>query len=580
MHQKAKTIIIILLLTIGMFFKNSFDLAISYSGYVKNTSGNPIILARVSVVGTSVWGLTDSSGAFSISGDDAASGITYNFAQKQKNPIVDFCGRFIKINNYMGQKVNIELYTSKGSFIKSINFSYSEKNISVDINKILQTYNAQKLYIAKIIVGNNVFIYRIVKISNSIAANKLNDVTYIYGLSKSSAVYTLEAAAAGYNTGLFEQNSAAATGLLLILSAQTSDTLNKFQQYYFGNGQIEDISSNKQIQLTKDNMVHVIVFPEGYTAADLKAGKYEADLRSYYQSIFAFRPMPFFREAFIIWKYPVASNSNIVVDGNSDTYFKIQVTSSGVSSSGLDTAVRKVWNLLTNFNYPPKRFYPSGGNTSYLCKNIIVQFLIYDPSRGRAGYSGITTRFTNPSSSNQRVSVSLGQDQSHEFMHAFGLLADEYYEADYGPLTSSTVIQKSAYITNVVYTDSCSRLPWKHLLKGGEFNPGVDSLVGAFGTNGRFHSEFKCLMNGTHDNAALFGGNGMLRVYDRLCNYCSEITAFRTYERTGILDNPETSWDIWINSYRKQYYTKFPFYKPSVVPQRNSAGQVWFMECR
>jgi hypothetical protein len=165
-------------------------------------------------------------------------------------------------------------------------------------------------------------------------------------------------------------------------------------------------------------------------------------------------------------------------------------------------------------------------------------------------------------------------------MHSYGLLDDEYYDASYGPVSSTTVTANSAHLTNVVYTDSCGKLPWQHLLKGGTYNPGVDSLVGAFGASGRFHPEFKCLLNGTHNNATLYGGNGFLRVYDRLCNFCGEITAFRTYERLGVLANTDSSYAVWIATYRDAYYSKFPFLKPAVVPQKNSANQAWFAPCK
>jgi hypothetical protein len=103
--------------------------------------------------------------------------------------------------------------------------------------------------------------------------------------------------------------------------------------------------------------------------------------------------------------------------------------------------------------------------------------------------------------------------------------------------------------------------------------------VGAFGVNNRYHSEFKCLLNGAHDNSVLYGGNNDLRAYNRMCNWCRELSAFRLYERTGVLANQATSWSTWVSTYRTAFYEELGFSVPDTVPQRNSAGKEWFVEC-
>jgi hypothetical protein len=205
--------------------------------------------------------------------------------------------------------------------------------------------------------------------------------------------------------------------------------------------------------------------------------------------------------------------------------------------------------------------------------------MLYDSTRGRSGFSGQTRTFSNPAATSQRISVCMALGHQHEFMHGMARLADEYYDRGHSPLTSNSVIEDSRRITNVVYTARCDSLPWKHLLKGGAFNPNTDSLVGAFGTNGRYHGELKCLMNGTHHNADLFGGNGLLRSDNRFCNWCSELCAFRIYERVMVLPDQNTSWNLWVTQYRTRYYRAFPFYVPSPVPQTNNTGTPYFMPC-
>src|SRR6185503_3096045 len=131
--------------------------------------------------------------------------------------------------------------------------------------------------------------------------------------------------------------------------------------------------------------------------------------------------------------------------------------------------------------------------------------------------------------------IALGR--AHELTHAFSRVADEYIETtSTNTPPANTTTNTSAGVTNVVASPTCSTLPWRHLLVGTAINPSTDQLVGAFGTPAQgYHSELKCLMNGTHDNATVFGGNGNLRSNDRMCNFCREVATFRLYERTSLI---------------------------------------------
>jgi hypothetical protein len=205
--------------------------------------------------------------------------------------------------------------------------------------------------------------------------------------------------------------------------------------------------------------------------------------------------------------------------------------------------------------------------------------LIFDPARGRASVSGLTTVLTNPNNNAQRIAASFGVGHAHEFTHAFSELRDEYIE------TSSTAPTRWSSTSNVVGTNMCSELPWAHLLFGTAINPSTDNLVGAFGEAAvGYHSELLCLLNGTHDNATHYGGNGTLRVEDRMCNFCREITAFRVFERTSVLADEATSFDTWVSAYRTPFYQRFGFKVPAVVPQTNdvrnpSQGTPYFEAC-
>jgi hypothetical protein len=116
----------------------------------------------------------------------------------------------------------------------------------------------------------------------------------------------------------------------------------------------------------------------------------------------------------------------------------------------------------------------------------------------------------------------------------------------------------------------CGELPWAHLLAAAPHNPSTTDLVGAFGTPEQgYHSELICLMNGTHDNAQFYGGNGLLRDDDRMCNFCREMTAYRVYSRSGILGDDAAGFEAWKATYRPKFYERFPLQVPAVVPQTN-----------
>jgi hypothetical protein len=202
-------------------------------------------------------------------------------------------------------------------------------------------------------------------------------------------------------------------------------------------------------------------------------------------------------------------------------------------------------------------------------KTATAAFMILDPARGRAGLSGLTTSVSNPSATTQRIGAAFAMGHAHEFTHAFSNLRDEYIE------TTNTVSTRTNATSNVVATSNCATLPWAHLLAGSAINPSTGELVGAFGTTTQgYHPELLCLLNGTHDNGTVYARSDSgscqaasctLRVENRMCNFCREMTAFRIFERTSLV----ATIDVWTASYRSRFYQQLGFKVPSVVPQSN-----------
>jgi hypothetical protein len=335
---------------------------------------------------------------------------------------------------------------------------------------------------------------------------------------------------------------------------------------WLGTGVFDDLLTGNPVpRVPIADRLHILLFPEGYLQAEL--GDFESDIADWIDQVFALDVYDAFRQAFVIWYLPRASSTHI---GGGDTAFQVPVQSSGgtwvTSTIAYDgETASRAWAAIDLFNYPPTDF--SGGGLGTVRK-LTAAFLIYDPDRGRAGVSGRALSLRNPASSAQRLSSAFGVDHHHEFTHAFSAVYDEYMEEDFNGQQWPT-----DGTSNVVNASACSEVPWSHLLAGAGIHDTAE-LVGAFGRSHiGFHSEFLCLMNGGHDNPTYYGDN-WLRV-DRMCNYCRELTAFRVFQRSGIIDD----FDTWVASYRNGFFDTYGFFVPSPVPQQNSSGTEYYEAC-
>lgn len=358
----------------------------------------------------------------------------------------------------------------------------------------------------------------------------------------------------------------------------------EFELVQVGSGHIPDLTVEGTRQLPLSQRLHAILLSDGYMQSELDSGVFDNDVSIWLKWLFAIDPYDRLAQAFVIWKLPRASKAH--ASGTdpqaADTAFRVPLTSSatGVGKEMSETA-KRVWQVLQGFPYPFSDYYPSGGRTSNIAKAVTIHIMVYNPKTGASGFSGRSVRLGHPTNSKFQLSTAIAHNLPHEFTHAFARLQDEYMETSNG-LSGSPNDQthKAAYVSNVVQQASCATVPWKHLLVGGAYNPDQTDLVGAFGDPKLgFHSEFKCLMNGTHDNAQFYGGNGNLRTGYRLCNFCRELLTFRLHERAGILKDQATALDTWKASFRDGFYKRFGFKVPQVVPQKNSAGEAWYQAC-
>ncbi|MBN1523071.1 MAG: hypothetical protein JW904_01205 [Spirochaetales bacterium] len=346
---------------------------------------------------------------------------------------------------------------------------------------------------------------------------------------------------------------------------------------YKGDGSIYDIKTGGQITIPEQKLLNILILPEGYTQEDLDNKKFDRDVETWMNETSVVEPFLSFKNAFVVWQYNTASKEHVVKGGGKkQTAFGITVDASGELVLEFDEAARKVWEIGRKTNILRDDFYPPGGITGYLNMNLIVVILTYDPQLDRSGYSGCSRRLANPQNNKQLLSTAISHNRPHEFLHAFARLGDEYLAENPGnDLIANAQSETSRFLYNVVKDPDYRTVPWRHLFAGGEINKDVGGVVGIYGNaiNG-YHSEAKCLMNGTKDNAQVYGGNGNLRVTNRLCNWCREITVFRLYERLHVFKDPSTAFAIWIKDYRLKFYRKFGFMVPEVIPQVNSNGAI------
>jgi hypothetical protein len=229
--------------------------------------------------------------------------------------------------------------------------------------------------------------------------------------------------------------------------------------------------------------------------------------------------------------------------------------------------------------------------------NLYVVMFICTPFN--CGPSGVAQAVTKRGGT-QKVKVGFGASYVHEFGHAFGYLRDEYIDVRNSTATWTNPEESLLSVfnlSNLTYSNDRCDLLWKHLAPGGTYNPhNVFSLVGNLFVGGKgggggwqdgvWHSEYKCLINGTHANYECsfsdVDSTG-LRDGDHLCFWCEEVVAVRILERARQLERPGDPADInekgivwfnlWKNSLRGDYYDYFNI--DSLIALKDSCYALW-----
>jgi hypothetical protein len=372
-------------------------------------------------------------------------------------------------------------------------------------------------------------------------------------------------------------------------------------------------------QVAESRMIDVVVLGDGFTdAADFRDA-----LEEWLAAFYAIQVYDVFSGCLRV--RGLYTRSTEPASPRRDSYYRTMVTPEGPlepeiewwSAADLDGAAFRVklWESVDSMPDVVLRRYPAdldvgsddqpitNGQLRDLYRNLVVCMLVKTAATRHP--SGFVREVARPEpSATHRVTVAFGASEMHELGHALGLLGDEY--VDKREVATGRVepeVRSVFSLSNLGFSDLADEVAWNHLSSDGwrsrdAGRPG--SLVGRLWVGGNshrrvWHSEYRCLMNGRHNNFAFtqiaaedptangdgsYSGTGEdLRDDDRFCLWCQEVVTLRILEKTDQLledGDPEDEtrrgilwYSRWVQDLRENYYALF-----------DVAGQIDALEAR
>lgn len=363
------------------------------------------------------------------------------------------------------------------------------------------------------------------------------------------------------------------------------------------------------IQIPENRLIDVIILGDGFTAeADFRAA-----LVDWLDAFYALAVYDRFAGAFRIRALHVPSTEP--ASTARDSYYRCRVNKdeTGIfkdddwgTADNADGRVfrERLWESVDSLSGVNLRRYSTtldlGSNQAIgnwlrdIYRNLVVSMLVRTAASNNV--SGMATNVPRPfPDESRRVRVAFGAHTIHEFSHALALLSDEYIDGrDKSNTRVNPAVPSVFTLSNLSFSDRDEAVPWLHLspcgrfgrtASGGEPSPLVGWLwIGGVVRHGVWHSEYRCLMNGRHDNfaftqmAALDAtanpdgsytdeSGARLRDRDRFCSWCQELVTIKTLEKTDQLleagdpDDPTEqgkTWHArWVGTLRSNYYRLF-----------------------
>jgi hypothetical protein len=356
---------------------------------------------------------------------------------------------------------------------------------------------------------------------------------------------------------------------------------------------IPDIRSpGATVQIADDRLIDIVVLGDGYTdAADFRAA-----LTTWLQELYAIEVYERFAGCLRI--RALYTPSSEAASASRGSYYGCPIATDGgidqkgkwwEASGARNDAFREAfWASVDTFDDLHLRRYPDDLTTNQelssgellvidqdelrgLYRNLVVSMLVQG---GPSGFNGLVPR--PAPDQDHYVKVAFGAYEIHELSHALGMLHDEYIHHRTEEVKYRDPVIPSVFsLSNVRFSDQVDQVPWLHLSPwglerrsaGGQspspvvgwmwLGGGIGLLKPGSREIGAWHSEYRCLMNGGHDNYLFTQldsdptnlGDGTIKGADlrdktRLCLWCQELVTIRLLEKTDQLIEPGDPADI------------------------------------
>lgn len=314
-------------------------------------------------------------------------------------------------------------------------------------------------------------------------------------------------------------------------------------------------AAGRRVAIPVENRIDIAILGDGYLAGERAA--FEKDLRDWHDRFEKLTPWREFRGAFRVRGLWTPGEARATSEKKSPYLIGATATSVGdVRSAETRDAIFAALDKV-GVNGAVRNGRMTHATAMMLVRN----------ENGR-NPSGLT-RSVMSADGNRAVSVGFAADSHHEFGHAYGGLRDEYIRGTGGRSTAPALAAPFSIFTlsNIVYSKDVKRLPWAHLAPGSSSNPDPGSVIGVLwlggvSEEGAWHSEARCLMNGTHENwdLARTRRGAYLRDRERFCFWCEELLVARTLQKAGLLGDSvdgEALWKKWTDEWRVLYHAAF-----------------------
>lgn len=377
------------------------------------------------------------------------------------------------------------------------------------------------------------------------------------------------------------------------------------------------------ISVDSNGIIDIVILGDGYTST--QQSNFENYASHFYDSLIDVWPFSEFQSAFRVRAVFVAS-STVSDAAQPDTYYNVGVHSGGIArgSNNEDIYRESLFNSLAALNSSVPlnlRIFPDGINTrlsessedgenlannrrtafgsksySDVCRNLTVVQAVNRTSGSKSGYATTVAAPEGHSLEGIKVRVGFGEYDVHEFGHSFAYLSDEYIEhrSQYDSITRVDPGFLSVFtLSNLSFSYSGAAVPWRHLSWDGKQARDGNSYVAQQWVGGRgyekgvWHAEYKCLMNGDHNNYHHSTDESRtpasLRTRKRFCLWCEELVTIRILEATNAFsreEDPSEATSInelgniwykrWVDELRDNYWNSFD------LPTRISDRELWY----